>query len=48
LKTNEQTQSHIAQLIKVEHDQFESAHRRKDGSIWHVEISAACRSPVKR
>lgn len=31
---------HIRRLMEVGSDQFESRHRRKDGSIWYVEISA--------
>ncbi len=26
-------------ITEIGHDQFETLHRRKDGSIWHVEIS---------
>lgn len=40
---NEQTKNHIQRLVEREHDQFETAHRRKDGSIWHVEVSATSR-----
>ena len=29
----------IQRLMTEGHDQFESLHRRKDGSVWHVEIS---------
>ncbi|TAH10025.1 MAG: EAL domain-containing protein [Curvibacter sp.] len=33
------TQAHIGRIVKEGHDQFESTHRRKDGSIWLVEVS---------
>lgn len=39
----EATQRHIQQLIKTGNEQFESVHRRKDGTLWHVEISATYR-----
>jgi PAS domain S-box-containing protein len=39
----EATQNHIQQLIKAGNDQFESLHQRKDGTLWHVEISATYR-----
>ena len=34
---------HIRRIIEVGSDQFESRHRRKDGLIWYVEISATYR-----
>jgi PAS domain S-box-containing protein len=43
LEANEnaaETASHIQLTIKQGGDQFESRHRRKDQSIWHVEVSA--------
>lgn len=30
----------IERIRETHNDQFESKHRRKDGSIWHVEVSA--------
>lgn len=33
------TAKRIARLIQHGHDQFESRHRRKDGTVWPVEIS---------
>ncbi|MDP1733662.1 MAG: PAS domain S-box protein [Sulfuritalea sp.] len=35
----EVTASHIQRIIETGHDQFETVHRRKDGSLWHVEIN---------
>jgi PAS domain S-box-containing protein len=35
-----ETAMRIQRLIGTGHDQFESRHRRKDGSIWDVEVSA--------
>ncbi len=34
----EDTKAHIDKLLTEGHDRFESLHRRKDGSIWPVEI----------
>ena len=34
---------HIQKVASNGEDRFESEHRRKDGSIFHVEISAQCR-----
>ena len=34
------TAKHIRHLIETGGDQFESRHRRKDGSIWDVEVSS--------
>ena len=34
---------HIQRVIEQGGDQFESVHRRKDGSTWHVEISVSYR-----
>ncbi len=31
---------HMRRIIETGRDQFESVHRRKDGTLWHVEISA--------
>ena len=35
----EQTAAHIRRLMATGRDQFESSHRRKDGSLWDVEVS---------
>jgi len=35
---------HIQRIIETGGDQFESRHRRKDGSLWHVEVSTTYRS----
>ncbi len=40
---NEDTAAHIRKIIEDGRDQFESLHRRKDGSTWHVEVSATYR-----
>jgi diguanylate cyclase (GGDEF)-like protein/PAS domain S-box-containing protein len=37
------TAAHIQRIIDTGRDQFESTHRRKDGSTWHVEVSATYR-----
>ena len=42
-ETSEETVAHIQLLIESGCQLFESRHRRKDGSIWHVEISATYR-----
>ncbi len=34
------TRQHIQKIISEGGDQFESRHRRKDGSVWDVEVSA--------
>ncbi|KAF0164510.1 MAG: hypothetical protein FD157_2117 [Rhodocyclaceae bacterium] len=36
-----QTARHIRRLIETGRERFETVHRRKDGSLWHVEISAS-------
>lgn len=33
-----ETAIHIRKILEEGHDRFESAHRRKDGSVWPVEI----------
>lgn len=38
MESPEETEAHLNNLIKNGHDRFESYHRRKDGSIWPVEI----------
>ena len=35
-----ETEAHSRHIIEIGNDQFESRHRRKDGSIWDVEVSA--------
>ncbi len=40
LESSAETEAHIRHIIETGHDQFESKHRRKDGSIWDVEVSA--------
>ncbi|MCF8179722.1 MAG: PAS domain S-box protein [Sulfuritalea sp.] len=37
------SQAHMQKIIKNGGDQFESRHRRKDGSVWDVEVSTAFR-----
>ena len=39
-----ETAAHIELVMATGHDQFESRHRRKDGSLWHVEVSATYRA----
>jgi diguanylate cyclase (GGDEF)-like protein/PAS domain S-box-containing protein len=39
IESPEDTAQHIARLMACGQDQFESQHRRKDGSLWPVEIS---------
>jgi diguanylate cyclase (GGDEF)-like protein/PAS domain S-box-containing protein len=38
-----ETAAHIQRIIESGSDQFESLHRRKDGTHWHVEISVTYR-----
>ncbi len=42
LETNEQTNHHIAKLLKSRHGRFETRHRCKNGDIINVEVSANC------
>ena len=35
--------AHIKQIIADKHGQFETVQRRKDGSLWHAEVSATYR-----
>ena len=37
---------HIEHILQVGSDQFETMHRRKDGSLWHVELSATAHGPT--
>jgi PAS domain S-box-containing protein len=39
-----ETAMHIRRVIETGHHQFETRHRRKDGSIWDVEVSATYRA----
>lgn len=34
----------IERIVASGRDQFESSHRRKDGSVWHVEVSVSYRA----
>ena len=43
LENPTQVLQHMQRLILRGHDQFESQHRRKDGSLWHVEVSCTHR-----
>ena len=36
-----ETANHARRIIGAGSDQFETTHRRKDGSIWHVEVSVS-------
>ncbi|MEI7430474.1 MAG: PAS domain S-box protein, partial [Betaproteobacteria bacterium] len=44
LKNATETDALIHLILKNGSTQFETCHRRKDGSIWHVEVSATCRN----
>ncbi|MGS0753524.1 PAS domain S-box protein [Roseateles sp. GG27B] len=37
----------IENIIRLGRAQFESAHRRKDGSIRNIEVSATCQNPAR-
>ncbi len=37
-----ETEKRIRRVIESGGDQFESRHRRKDGSVWDVEVSTTC------
>jgi diguanylate cyclase (GGDEF)-like protein/PAS domain S-box-containing protein len=39
-ETPDETANRIRQLIEAGSARFESHHRRKDGSLWHVEVNA--------
>lgn len=41
----QETARRLAQLKEVGHDRFVTRHRRKDGSLWHVEVSTTCYQP---
>jgi PAS domain S-box-containing protein len=38
------TAQHVQHIIKNGSDRFESLHRRKDGTTWHVDVSATYRA----
>ena len=40
----EETAAHVRRVIRTGSDLFESRHRRKDGSIWDVEVNATYRN----
>lgn len=42
LESSSETSAHIQRLIDNTHEQFETIHRRKDGSLWDVEVSTSC------
>lgn len=42
-ESSEQNAAHIQHVIEAGGDQFESIHRRKNGTFWHVEISVTYR-----
>lgn len=41
METREQTQAHLRLILERGADRFETRQRRKDGQIWHVEVSAS-------
>ena len=41
IESSQQTFEHLVKIKHEGHDRFESAHRRKDGSIWPVEVVVA-------
>ena len=41
-----ETQAHIRRIIESGRDQFQTRHRRKDGSLWHIEVSATYRAGI--
>ena len=43
-ESNAETAAHIQHIIESGSDQFESIHRRKDGTLWHVEVSTTYRA----
>lgn len=44
MESPQETLEHIQRVFRTGHSQFESRHRRKDGSIWPVEISITHRN----
>lgn len=41
-----ETKKHIGHIISHGNDQFQTVHRRKDGTTWHVEVSASYREDL--
>jgi len=41
IETPEETEEHILKVIRQGSDTFETQHRRKDGSIWDVEVNTS-------
>lgn len=41
-ETAAETARHLARVTAQGHDRFETLHRRKDGSVWSVEITVSC------
>ena len=39
VEQSDETRQHVERIKREGHDQFESTHRRKDGSTWFVEVS---------
>jgi PAS domain S-box-containing protein len=46
LESPAETEMHIRHVIETGHDQFQTTHRRKDGSLWHIEVSTTFRAGV--
>jgi PAS domain S-box-containing protein len=44
--SNQDISKNIQIIITKGRAQFESAHRRRDGSIWNIEVSATCQNPA--
>jgi PAS domain S-box-containing protein len=40
LESGDEAAEHVERIAQAGSDLFESMHRRKDGSVWHVEVSA--------
>jgi PAS domain S-box-containing protein len=45
-KSREQVEAHLRQIVEGKADRFETRQRRKDGQLWHVEVTASY-SPVE-
>lgn len=41
IEAPEVVDAHMQKIVVSRHELFETVHRRKDGSIWHVEVSAS-------
>src|SRR2546427_5973344 len=41
-ETPEQAEKHLAQILREGGGRFETRHRKKDGGLVHLEISASC------